>query len=330
MPVEIVKIDSNTDNSILRIELFFSNQCNYKCWYCFPGSNEGTHLWPELDLVVKNLSALLDYYKKNLNKKVFLLHIIGGEPTLWKELGEFIKHFKENYNCIISTSSNGSRTLRWWNEFGHYFDHVSLSVHHERVDPSHIVKVADILYSKDVWVNAMVLMDPTHWDKCLRILNELKHSKKRWPITASTVDHHTSNYTDEQKRFFKNSLKRIPWPWYYLKCKKLPHVLPTLYFSDNTRKKVSHNWIKLNDQNKFKGWSCNIGIDTIYIDKIGLIRGGCGSPVYNLDSFYNIFDLDFESKFNPDLVPTICKIDVCSGMPETHIRKHKIIPIVSA
>jgi uncharacterized radical SAM superfamily Fe-S cluster-containing enzyme len=68
MSAEIVKIDSNTDEEILRIELFLSNQCNYKCWYCFPGSNEGTHLWPELDLVVKNLSALLDYYKKNSTK----------------------------------------------------------------------------------------------------------------------------------------------------------------------------------------------------------------------------------------------------------------------
>ena len=55
MSTEIIKIDSNIDTDILRIELFFSNLCNYKCWYCFPGCNEGTHKWPDLELVTKNL-----------------------------------------------------------------------------------------------------------------------------------------------------------------------------------------------------------------------------------------------------------------------------------
>lgn len=329
MSSEIVKIDSNTDDSLLRLELFFSNQCNYKCWYCFPGSNEGTHLWPDLNLITKNLSALLDYYTTNLDKKLFLIHIIGGEPTLWKELGEFIKYFKEHYNCIISTSSNGSRTLRWWNEFGHYFDHVSLSVHHERADTNHIIDVADILYNKNVWVNANVLIDPNNWSKCLKIIDDLKNSKKRWPISALAVDHNSLTYTDEQKRFFKYSLKRIPWPSYYIKCKRFPHILPSLYFLDGFEKKVPHNWLKMNDLNKFNGWSCNIGIDTVYIDKLGLIRGSCGSTLYNEKSFYNIFEKDFKEKFNPILAPTVCKIDLCQGMPETNISKHKIIPITS-
>jgi MoaA/NifB/PqqE/SkfB family radical SAM enzyme len=329
MSSEIIKIDSNVDKDILRIELFFSNICNYKCWYCFPGYNEGTHPWPELELVIKNLSALLDYYKENLNKKIFLLHIIGGEPTLWKELGEFIRYFKENYNCVISTSSNGSRTLRWWREFGQYFDHVILSAHHERVDSKHLAEVADILYSKDVWVNATVLMDPNHWNKCLGIIDDLKKSKNRWPITAIAVYHPTIRYTEEQKRFFKRSLKRIPWPWYYLKCKRLPHRVPTLYHSDNSKKKVPHNWLKINELNKFKDWSCDIGLDTLCIDKDGRLRGSCGSSIYNLDFFYNIFDKDFKEKFNPELNPTICKFDICSCMPETNTRKHKIIPIIS-
>jgi organic radical activating enzyme len=329
MSTEIIKIDSNIDEDILRIELFFSNLCNYKCWYCFPGCNEGTHKWPDLELVTKNLSTLLDYYKKNLDKKIFLLHIIGGEPTLWKDLGKFIKHFKEEYGCIISTSSNGSRTLRWWHEFGQYFDHVILSAHHEKADAGHLAQVADILYNKDVWVNVTVLMDPTQWNKCLGIIQDLKKSKKRWPITAMAVDHQSLNYTKDQKKFFKNSLKRIPWPWYYLKCKRLPHVPPVVYYSDGKTKKVPHNWLKLNGLNKFKDWECNIGIDTLFIDKDGLIRGGCGTELYNLNYHYNMFETDFEEKFKPDLKPTICKFNSCPCIPEANARKNKIIPIVS-
>ena len=116
--MKIIKIDSNVSKDRLRIELFLSNVCNYKCWYCFPGSNTGTHPWPDLDLIKENLSHVIEYYKTNLNKKQIYLHIIGGEPTLWKNFGEFVKFFKETHNCLISISTNGSRTLRWWNKYG--------------------------------------------------------------------------------------------------------------------------------------------------------------------------------------------------------------------
>ena len=319
--MNIHKIESNIDSDILRIELFLSNQCNYSCWYCFPGFNEGTHLWPKLDKVIPNLSHLLDYYKKHKNKKRFILHIIGGEPTLWKDLGKFVQYFKENYNVIISMSSNGSRTLRWWEKYGEYFDHVILSTHHERADVPHIRNVADILYKKKVWVNATVLMDQFAWDKCLDNIEQLRKSKFRWPITAIAVDHQKINYTPEQKQFFKFSLKRIPWPWYYIQCKRLPHKISTIYFNNGKKKKVPHNWMKLNGYNFFKGWDCNIGIDTMFIDKNGELRGACGSKLFNLDFHYNIFDDDFVKTFNPDLQPQTCPFDCCKCMPEINCSK---------
>ena len=321
---ELIKIESNINSNILRIELCLSNVCNYKCWYCWPGFHEGTHRWPEQDDIIPNLSHLINYYKNNLGKELFIIHIIGGEPTLWKKLGSFVQHLKENYNCIISISTNASRTLRWWESYGHYFDHVMISVHHERADISHINAVADILYLKNVWVNAMVLMDPNCWDKCIQITDELRKSKRRWAITAIALINDTVNYTEEQLKYFKNSLKRIPSLWYYFKCKKLPHTNSTIFFNNGSKKKVPHNWIGLNKLNYFKGWECNIGIDTLYIDKDGNIRGGCGIELYNLSFFYNIYDSNFTKKFNPKLRTTICTIDCCTCMPEINARKKKI------
>ena len=42
------------------IELDLGNVCNYKCNYCFPGANEGTKLWPNIDKIE---TALLKYIK---------------------------------------------------------------------------------------------------------------------------------------------------------------------------------------------------------------------------------------------------------------------------
>lgn len=333
---KIVKIDSNISSDFLRIELFLSNVCNYSCWYCFPGYHEGDSKWPKLETIVDNLSFVIEYYKRTLQKKKINLHIIGGEPTLWKDFGEFVKYFKETHDCIISISSNGSRTLRWWEEYGHFIDHVMLSCHHERVDPNHIKEVADLLYTKDVTVNGMVLMDPLHWEKCKDIVESLKSSNYYWPITCVEVHHNTLSYTPEQKKYLRKSIKRYPEINYWLRCEKLPRAKPTVYYNDNTFETVERNWLSLNKKNYFAGWECDIGIDTFLIDKNGNIRGGCGETLYNLDYHFNIYDDDFLEKFNLKIVPTICKrTGVCDCQPETNSRKRYLessknfIPIIS-
>lgn len=323
---EIIRIDSNIPKDFLRIELFLSNVCNYSCWYCFKGYHEGDVPWPKFEKVKNSLEHIINYYKTNGNKKTVHLHIIGGEPTLWREFGDFVKHFSEVHKCIISMSSNGSRTLRWWEQYGGYVDHTMLSCHHERVDPKHISDVADILYTKNKTVNGMVLMDPTAWDKCVSIVEELKKSKYQWPITATEVHNDKLPYTEDQKEYLSNSLKRWPNEEYWLGAEKLPRSDPTIIFSDKTEQTVPRNWLSLNRKNVFTGWECNIGIDTFFIDKTGDIRGGCGQPLYNLDTFYNIYDEDFVKNFRPSLIPTICKKkDACDCQPETNARKKSLL-----
>jgi organic radical activating enzyme len=321
---EIIKIDSNLPNDLLRIELVLSDYCNYECWYCFPGSNAATQPWPKLKNIVDNITHILDYYKEHLGKKQFVLHVTGGEPTLWKDFGEFAKHFHE-YGCVISMSSNGSRTLRWWKEYGHYFDHVILSCHHEAVDVAHTNAVADILYDKKVWVNAIVLMDPRAWDKCVGIVSQLKQSKRRWSITAVEVFHSTVHYTKEQFEYISKSCKRLPNPIYYFFYKKTIYKKATVFFNDGTKKTVGHNWLLLNKLHAFNGWDCNIGIDTFVINKRGELSGACGENLYNLDYKFNIFDADFKEKYQPVLQSTICHKALCPCTPETNARKEKLI-----
>ena len=326
--MKIIKIDSNVSKDRLRIELFLSNVCNYKCWYCFPASNTGTHPWPDLDLIKENLSHVIEYYKTNLNKKQIYLHIIGGEPTLWKNFGEFVKFFKETHNCLISISTNGSRTLRWWNEYGHYIDQVMLSCHHEYVDTAHTIEVASILYKKRIDLVALVLMDPSAWDKCVEIIQQLETSKYKWPIAAMEVHHETLKYTEDQKEFLKNYKSPRSNLWYKIRSSKITHPLPTVTFEDGSKKQVDQNYLSLNNFNKFYGWECNLGIDTLYIEKSGYMQGACGQPLYNLDFKYNIFDTDFKEKFSPAIVPVICKkTGSCGCQPETNARKQNILAL---
>ena len=321
---KLIKIESNYPNDMLRIELFLGNSCNYKCWYCVPKFNDGSAPWPKLDTILDNLGHLITHYRKTTNKKRVNLYIIGGEPTLWKDFSTFIQYFKTTHDCIISISTNGSRTVRWWNDYGHHLDHVMISCHHERVDINHIVKVADILYSKNVTVNAMVLMDPNHWDKCVSYIEQLKYSQHRYLITALEILGDTIKYSSEQLAYISKSIKRYPELNFYLRNGKTPRNKPMTYYEDGTSKQVNQNYILLNKLNFFYGWTCNIGVDTFYIDTMGNIRGACGQSLYDMKSMYNIYDKDFKEKFNPTIRPITCKnLNACTCHPEANTSKYQ-------
>lgn len=325
---ELIKVESNLPGDYLRIELFLSNVCNYSCSYCSPEYYSGTHRWPNLEQVKENLGYIIDYYMNNSKKRKVCLFIIGGEPTLWPEFEKFVKYFKEEYHCIISMSTNGSRTTRWWQEHGDNFDDIVLSCHHERVDTTHAAHVADILYEKGKWVNALVLMDPAVWDKCVGIVEDLKKkSQHRWPITVRELVGVGAVYTEEQRKYLETDLKRMPYPWYFFTAKKTEYKKPTVTFSDNTTKTVPLHWILGEQLNKFNGWSCNIGVDTFFIDKDGNIKGACGEFLYQNTAHYNLYDPDFKNIFKPNIQATVCNKTECICQPEINTRKSKIIPI---
>lgn len=322
----IKEIQNNTPANMLRIEYMLGNTCNYKCSYCFPGSNEGTYKWPDVDLVIKNLSHLLDHYKHN-GKDLFQFYLIGGEPTIWKDLPKLVTHLKENYNCIINISTNATPSVNWWTKNARYYDNIEISVHHQFADIDHIIKVADCIYDQKVSVVANVLMDPDHFEKCQGILQHLKSSKRRWVIIAKTVHFNgQTKYTDEQKKYFDTTVKRYPNPIYYYQTRNINHQKNKIWVihDDNSKQRIrSNNWFALNKLNYFKGWTCNLGVDNIEIYQDGTISGNCRENIYNIDNHFNLYADKFTETFNPEIKSVICTKDICVCTSEIMLRKKK-------
>lgn len=321
----IKEIKNNYPTNLLRIEYMLGNLCNHKCSYCFPGSNEGTYPWPDINLVKKNLSHLLDHYKQN-GKDKFQFYIIGGEPTLWKDLPELCFFLKEKYNSIINISTNGSRKLDWWADNHKAFDTIEISVHHEFANVRHLISVADLLYTANVNLVCNVLMDPDHFDKCKDIIEQMRSSKKRWGIIAKSVHFNgQTRYSEEQREYLLSNLKRIPNLFWYLKTYKDPVFRTRIDVVDVNNKKFkvpNNSWFALYDLNRFKGWQCNLGVDHIEIFQDGNISGNCRQKIYGLDSYYNLYDNNFTQKFSPKISPTICQQNLCVCSSEIMIRKH--------
>lgn len=329
--MQLIKVHNNWPSNTLGLDITLGNVCNHKCWYCWPGSNAGNHKFPDLDILKENITHLIQYYQEHTNKKVFDIHFVGGEPTHWPKLFEFIKYLKENFNCLISMTSNGSKKLSWWEEASKYFDRVHMSCHNEFVDLVSFRNVCDLLYDKGVVVSVSVMMDPKAWDICMDMVDYLKLSRNKWTIRYVELIGDEINYTDQQVSVIKqHRARKVNLLWFLLHNKyyrskvKVTDTLGKVHnFQDNE--------ILVKRLNNFYGWQCSLGIDRINVTPDGYLGGTCGQSLYGLPKF-NIYQRGFVEKFTPEITPVICSKVECVCNIETVIPKQvvsnkKVIPI---
>jgi MoaA/NifB/PqqE/SkfB family radical SAM enzyme len=330
----ITEIESTQPKNVLDIRWALSNVCNYKCSYCFQGSNEGNFKFPaDVSLVVANFNQIFDYYKKHLGKTKFHLRLLGGEPTLWPDLGSFINSIKQKNDVYVSLITNGSRSLDWWQKNSDLIDNITLSYHRSFANLPHVMRVADLLYSLNKKITVHVLMNPHDWKACVEDIKYMKReSKHSWLIQTKKIIP-TSKfypiYSKEQNKFMSSEIKRFPsFLWLIQHFKLILNKTIRLYESkyvkqDKTFKARSETYL-VNHDIKFKGYECNMGIESLYINWDGLLSASCGQSLF--DNKYNILK---EMEFFPPLRPVICQQENCFCPTENHVSK-KFIPITSA
>jgi organic radical activating enzyme len=318
------------------VEIIMGSTCNFNCSYCFPGCNDGKYRWPigkQQDIFYKNLIYIFDVFKE-YGKKNFIINVTGGEPTLWPGLGNFAKFFKETYGARVIMSSNGSRTLRWWEENAKYFSGINISVHNEEVDVDHTIQVLDWIYlNTDTSVRASVLMDIKNWDKCKNIVDKLQAHDVPWLLNAGAVmvGDDMIDYSKEQLEYLQPRSKKIPPKEYIEKMKEKNNIVIrdnkifTVY-EDGSREQFSSVKWYANNWHRLEGWECNLGVERFYIWMDGDIKGGCGATnLFNRTVPLNIYDESLPNKFFlKDILPLICKYKACVCSSELQVNKRKV------
>ena len=330
-PIKIVNHDAT---NYLHIGYVVGTTCNFKCHYCFDGCNDGKFRFPkDLNVVKENLGYLIDIYKTHYKKEHIRIHITGGEPTLWPDLGEFAKYFHRVHKCKISLSTNGTRTLRWWQQYAEYFDDIGISIHNEAVDPYHTIEVMDWIYNNtNVLINGTVLMDPINWDRSVNIVNIMKDHSTPWLLKVRPVliDWKMKFFSDEQKEYMKDKIKKKPpedWIQNQKDLGSIPTAAPNVETTLANGEVIKYNTFQIleNDWQNFKGWRCNLGIDRFAIERDGSIQGACSAKnLFNLPEPLNIYDTALKNKFTKDTIqPTICPNDHCVCATDIRLTKEK-------
>lgn len=238
-----------------------TTECNYSCSYCWPGCHDGKYRWPDSDKTDKLISYLEDF----ADGKTVILDIMGGEPTLWPDLERFCHAVGKH--SLITFSSNGSRTARWWRNFSAPINHLLFSFHPEFADEEQFAEMLAVV-DKRYKTTVMILYHPTLKEKCLAAWDRFTQGdleiacKMKRIISPVFEDQYTEQDTEILLRKYFNS-------------KVQAKILDMKMFVDN--KEVNPAELIATNNHSFEGWYCQLGNNYRYIRADGSIYGAaCG------------------------------------------------------
>lgn len=312
--MEFVKI-VNTQK-IRHVEMRMGNYCNFDCSFCSSNFKDGTRRPLSLELYKQTISNLLDgtYIPT-------LFTIQGGEPTLYAQLEEFLQFIK-SHGGYIQLFSNGSRTIRWWQEFlpKKLIDRLIITHHPEQnADPIHTASVLNMAkeHLPDVTCSVTIVKDV--FDMSLAHTDKIKSLVSNIEVTMIPVIHSDVSY-DIHEIYSAEELDTI-------KKKNTGFVsngfVVKTFFGSTMCQEPQGRWHKrygqtmqILNENKFKGWECDAGIYRLVIETDEAYKAMC-----RVDGITGTVS-EGTIKFNAE--PTICKIDNCFCGADITIPKRKI------
>jgi len=288
----------NHQNKV-KIEWNIGKRCNYDCEYCPSIIHDNYSNHTDIDL----LKSVVDKLPKNAR-----ISFTGGEPTVHPEFEELVHYCVHKDIKWINVTTNGTRSPIYY--FRLPVNHIVFSLHFEK-DWKRVLETI-LRYSasdaepgmrKPCMINIMA-----HPDK----MNEVRIATQRLesynvPYTIRrirwTKDDH--NIFDDM-RYDQNDLDWI--------LSKDATVNPNTLIDDNIE--MHANDVIKKHMNKYKGWSCNAGLESLMINWDGEVyRATCRVG----DSLGNIFKDNFF--FPTD--PIICTRDFCTCASDIPLTKVK-------
>ena len=316
---KIVRFGQRTmlDRPLFSVSWILGRFCNYNCSYCWPYARSDRIDHQSLETYTSTIDEIKRQAKLN-GFDQFHWSFSGGEPTAYKHLNDLVKHLQQDtvspYQSIHMTT-NLSPGSKWWSTWCSNTDmlqrrSITASFHAEFAKEQEFGdKCLQLMYELvHVTVN-QVMVPEQFWelyDRCERF-HQRGINVTLKPQSDPTASHIVSGYTDEMIQAMQTGFAQ--------KAQGEEIYQIALYEQDSTE--------HLFDQaerfnsfgfNKFQGWSCNSGYQSVIIRGNEVKRSySCHDRVLgNLQEGFTLFN-----------EPTKCITSSCVSSADSKIPKCK-------
>lgn len=253
------------------VEWVLGNTCTYACSYCPAKLHDGSLPWLDYRDVLRFIDAL-DRHYRTLGRTVWLQYT-GGEPTLYPKFIPLLSECRER-GFKQSAISNGVRTRRFWREASPLLDYVILTFHIEFVDREHFFAVVEQV-REHALIHVNVTMLPDRFEECYSAAMRLHETYDDITVTMKPLrvdfGDRLYDYTEDQMA----RLRRQVGPRKSVE-RATPRSTMTKVFEDGTRKSQGANQFIVDRENRWRGWRCAAGLESLRITAAGnVFRSVC-------------------------------------------------------
>lgn len=323
MSVVKISFPENSKKSIF-VTWTLHNFCNYRCSYCPPGCHAATKRpYDHRDVI--SFSERVVSQARELGYDSYTIAFSGGEPTLFPQFEEVLKTLYSQ-GVDVTFTSNGSRPLSFWQSVVDHFNHCVWSYHPETAKPDEFLEKAKFV-TQHCWLNVDFMMTPEHFLQNIELgkkLSELPNIRVDYlPIQKEFGGQSEGliDYSEDQLHFLQNrpisttglsgraeeKIKR------FKVFGRGPKVVTHLNDKSLVIENLDYKSLIASDQNKFKGWSCFAGVESLIVNLDGSVyRAYC----YEGGQIGNIWDtLSIPNK------PVICTQERCKCSVDIEVSK---------
>lgn len=287
-----VKLFSKFNKNRINVLAYIADDCNLECVYCY-NRRPRSKKYLNLDILYKFMIEL-----QKQSGKYISLDLIGGEPTLHKDLVSFCKKIKDNKFMTICIYTNFTKDISYFCNLINDNINFSITYHYQNDLDDFISKVIDFK-KKNAQINLTLMYEKKYTDKIINAFKKLMKNDFQ-TLELALVMKDTSNripidYSEKQI----NDYNEI--------CRQQKDQIKefSVQYSDNTIDEMSFYDFQKNTSISTQFWKCNAGIEYLDID----VEGNVFSCIASKNKIFNIYD-DIKT-FRIPIKPILCKVKYC-------------------
>ena len=304
------------DHPVFNVSWILGRFCNYSCSYCWPYARSDKPDHQEFKVYTRAIDSIKEQARAN-GFTGFHFSFSGGEPTAYKKLIDLIKHYEDYSSPYLSIhmTTNLSPNTTWWKRWldaTHVMDKKSItaSYHAEFSDEDEFANKCLFLMENNVALTINQVMVPEFFDeyyeRCKRFWDKGINVTLK-PQSDPTASFVVDGYTEKQKEILQTN-----FPNHFQGKKHMQVYLEDAkgndYGLDQAERMNAFGF------NKFKGWSCNAGFQSVIIrgNEVKRAYSCSDKPLGTLTEGFKLFDS-----------PAKCITDTCVSSADSKIPKVK-------